>query len=213
MKIITFVRHAQSIANAGGVTMENDAIPLSELGKVQSQALASILECKASKIFVSEYSRTHETARPFCEKMAMEPYIHPLLHEFSTIDPALLVGMTGEQRRPIADAYWQEAVPTKRMGENAETFNEFEQRVEIFRSELKEIPDGAVLFGHGMWLGMLIWKLLGFSATDSLGMKSFRRFQTGLPMPNCAVYTFMHHSDGHWHIQANEKIMRYISTV
>lgn len=55
---------------------------------------------------------------------------------------------------------------------------------------------------------MLIWKFLGFSAGDSLGMKSFRRFQSGLSMPKCAVYHFREAAPGHWHACVDEAIMR-----
>jgi hypothetical protein len=67
---LTFVRHGQSVVNAGGVTMERALIPLSPLGVAQAACVAALLQ------------------------------------EFSVLDPALPEGMTGEQRRPIADAYW-----------------------------------------------------------------------------------------------------------
>ena len=35
----------------------------------------------------------------------MQPVVYSQLNEFSSIDPALIQGMNGEQRRPIADAY------------------------------------------------------------------------------------------------------------
>ena len=121
--------------------------------------------------------------------------------------------MNGQQRRPIADAYWQESNPHKRMGDNAETFTEFHQRVTSFMLQLQDIPNGAVLFGHGIWIGMLIWKLLGLSSIDSMGMKSFRSFQLGLPMPNGAVYRFQETSPGQWHAQMDEAIMRTLVDV
>lgn len=208
MKTITFVRHGQSIANAGGITMAHDAIPLSELGRLHAQALACLLPDRPSQILASEYLRAQHTAQPYCNRFGMLAQIHPLLHEFSIIDPTLLEGMNGEQRRPIAEAYWQESNPHKRMGDNAETFVEFERRVGDFLPQLHRLPHGAVLFGHGMWIGMLIWKLLGFSATDSVGMKSFRSFQLGLTMPNGAVYHLQENASGHWHAQVDESIMR-----
>jgi len=211
MKTITFVRHAKSIANAGAVTMVHDAIPLSEVGRAQAKALASLLEVKPSKVFVSKYIRTHETAEPFCQKWSITPEVHPLIHEFSSIDPVLIQGMNGEQRRPIADAYWKEANPNKRMGIDAETFIEFEKRVSDFLPELQGLPDGTVLFGHGIWLSMLIWKQLGFSASDSFGMTSFRKFQAGLPMLNCAVFHVTQTID-QWKIQVDERILRFVAS-
>lgn len=99
------------------------------------------------------------------------------------------------------------------MGDAAETFAEFDQRVTKFMPFLQELPDQAILFGHGMWIGMLIWKFLGFSSSDSLGMKTFRRFQLGLPMPNCAVYYLTETSSGHWSVRVDEVAMRTILTI
>jgi alpha-ribazole phosphatase len=213
MKTITFVRHGQSVANAGGVTMPHDAIPLSELGKRHAQVLATVLPDRPSLILTSEYLRAQDTAQPYCARVGMFAQTHPLLHEFSTIDPDLLEGMNGEQRRPIADAYWQEANPDKRMGINAETFTEFDRRVAAFLPELQQLPDRSVLFGHGMWIGLMVWKLLGFSTADSLGMKAFRRFQLGLPMPNGAIYRVCGGDDGHWHAHVDEPSMRTLLAV
>ena len=121
--------------------------------------------------------------------------------------------MNGAQREPLREAYWLAADPNQRMGEAAETFTEFDQRVAAFMPHLQELPDQTIVFGHGMWIGMLIWKLLGFSSSDCLGMKTFRRFQMGLPMPNCAVYYFRENASGHWSVRADETIMRQIQTV
>jgi alpha-ribazole phosphatase len=219
MKTITLVRHGQSTANAGGITMPHGAIPLSALGALHAQVLATLLPSRPSCVLVSAYLRAQQTAQPYCDRIGMPAQIHPLLHEFSAIDPALLEGMDGVQRRPIADAYWQASTPDQRMGAEAETFIEFDQRVADFLSQLPQLPDGAVLFGHGMWIGMLAWKLLGFSARDSAGMRAFRRFQSGLPMPNGAVYHLRQASMGHlehvdhWHVQADEPILRALAGV
>jgi len=45
MKTITFVRHGESTANAGGITMAQAEIPLSDLGTQQAIALAPLLPC------------------------------------------------------------------------------------------------------------------------------------------------------------------------
>ena len=210
MKTITFVRHGQSTANAGGLTMDHDAIPLSPLGEQHAKTLASVLHNEPSAIFCSKYVRARQTSLPYAARVGMSVETHPLLHEFSTIDPVLLGGMYGEQRRPFVEAYWQQPDPHKRMGDAAETFAEFDQRVTSFMSEMQRIPDGAVLFGQGMWIALLFWKLLGFSSSDTLGMKAFRRFQLGLPMPNGAVYHVCESVPGLWYGYVDENIMRSI---
>lgn len=214
MTRLYFVRHGQSTANAGGVTMEHAAIPLSRLGIAQAEALAGLLDPKPSRILVSSYTRALETAGPYCARVHRQAEVHPLLHEFSALDAEQLQGMMGAQRRPLADAYWAAADPQLRAGPKAETFAEFSARVDAFVPELARLPDRSVLFGHGTWFGLLFWKLLDFTADDSAGMRAFRRFQLGLPMPNCAVYELDGPHGGHrWNLRADEAAMRTIARV
>ncbi len=117
------------------------------------------------------------------------------------------------QRRPLADAYWAAADPQLHSGPKAETFAEFSARVDAFGVELARLPDRSVLVGHGIWFGLLFWKLMGFTADDSAGMRAFRRFQAGLPMPNCAVYELDGPHGGRWSLRADEAAMRAIARV
>ena len=61
---IIFVRHAQSVSNAGGMTMPHKAIPLTEKGHQQAEALAASLHIEPADVLVSEMVRTHQTAEP-----------------------------------------------------------------------------------------------------------------------------------------------------
>ena len=208
--MIYFVRHGQSTANAGGVTMEHADIPLSELGHAQAKLLAELLYVRPTLVLTSSYLRARQTAVPFCEKTGCVAKPHPLVHEFFNLDPDHLVGMTGVERGPIAAAYWQRAEPTWRAGPRAETFAELDARVTAFKAEMASLPEDTVVFGHGMWTALLIWKLLGFSAADSVGMRAFRRFQVGLPMPNCAVYSIEQLAPSRWCVRGDESIMHRI---
>ena len=97
MTTVYCVRHGQSVANAGGMTMEHAAIPLSALGLAQAAALpevfASALDVQPSSVLVSSYVRALQTAQPFCERFGCQAEVDPLLHEFSALDPSLLQGM------------------------------------------------------------------------------------------------------------------------
>ncbi len=210
--MIYFVRHGQSTANAGGVTMAHAEIPLSDLGRRQAALVATLLDVEPTLILSSTYVRALDTARPFSDKTGCPITPHPLLHEFSALDAGLIEGMVTAQRRPMADAFWNAADPDLRHGPGSETFLEFEARVAAFRGELEHLPDNTVLFGHGIWFGLLSWKLLGFRADDAVGMREFRRFQSGLPMPNCTVYALEPGAPGKWCLQAREELMRKMAT-
>ena len=86
MTRIYCVRHGQSTANAGGMTMEHAAIPLSRLGIAQAEVLAGLLDSAPSRILVSSYVRALETAAPYCARVGHQAETHPLLHEFSALD-------------------------------------------------------------------------------------------------------------------------------
>lgn len=193
MNTIYFIRHGQSTANAGGITVNNHSIPLSNLGLIQAERLAtkqlSLLPSQPNKVYTSSYLRTQQTAKPYCQAMNVSSVVHPIFHEFTNIDPLLLHGMTGDERWPFIKAYWDKADPHLRQGVHAETFIEFDDRVSEFMKQVYLFENNTVLFGHGIFFSLLIWKNLGFKVNNSTGMAAFRQFQIALPMPNCGIYT------------------------
>ena len=116
MKKITFIRHGQSVANAGGVTMPHHAIPLSELGELQAEALSTLLPEQPSRIITSSFIRAQQTAAPYTKRVGRSAEVHPLAYEFDNFDLNLIAGMNGAQREPIREAFCKEADPNKRMG-------------------------------------------------------------------------------------------------
>jgi alpha-ribazole phosphatase len=83
--------------------------------------------------------------------------------------------------------------------------------VTAFLGELPCLPANTAGFGHGVWMALLFWKLLGFSAEDSAGMRVSRRSQIGLPMPNRAAYGVEQGPPGKWCVQGQEAIMRRLA--
>ena len=69
---IHFVRHGESLANAGGLTMADATSPLSPLGVAQATTLADFLDAQPSKVLVSKYLRARDTAQPFCDKVCTQ---------------------------------------------------------------------------------------------------------------------------------------------
>jgi hypothetical protein len=85
-----------------------------------------------------------------------------------------------------------------RMGAAAETFLEFGERVDRFIDLLPHIRDRSVLFGHGIWFGLLVWKLQRSSTDTSEDMKAFRAFQLAMRMSNCGVYLLRTSAKWQW---------------
>jgi alpha-ribazole phosphatase len=205
-KTLTFVRHAQSVSNAGGITLPHHQIPLTDLGHRQAHALAGLLTANPSSVVVSTMIRIHQTARPFCGYVGIKAVNHQGLDEFSVIDLEMIKGMTGDQRKPFVKAYWDDPDPHRRLGKEADTFSEFEDRVGDFMRHMDTLPDQSVIFGHGTWFGLMLWKMLGYDARTPEAMSTFRRFQQNMPLPNCAVFSLVHSPGGHWSVKANPAI-------
>jgi alpha-ribazole phosphatase len=200
MKCLAFIRHAECVANAGGITMPAP-FPLSELGRQQARALAGTLELEPSTILVSGLLRAQQTAAPFCQRFAMHPVENPMLDEFAVIDPDLIEGLDAVRRHPFTQAYWQDPDPHRRLGKAADTFAEFNRRVEGFIEALAALPNATVIFGHGIWFSLLTWRLRGHRANDAKDMRCFWGFQLGAPIPNGAMFRLTQTGKASWSVQ------------
>ena len=180
------------MSNAGGPTMPHEAIPLTERGHRQARQLADALISEVGQppaVLVSGMTRAQQTAAPLCEHYDITPRVDQRLNEFSAIDPARIKGLDGPRRKPFIMAYWNDPDPDRRLGREADTFAEFQARVRSFLTSMDGLPHGTFIFGHGIWIGLLMWLLRGHEVDDGDGMRAFRRFQQALPMPNCATFT------------------------
>jgi broad specificity phosphatase PhoE len=211
---IYLVRHGQSQANAGGMTLENAIVPLTPLGDSQARAIAALLPASPQMIWSSPFKRTLDTAAPYCARIGLAATLHDDLREFETVDTLQLRGSASKEREAVVAAYWMKSDPDHRSGPAAETFREFNQRVARARVEwLPGLADGTVIFGHGMWMALLCWQIWGFSVVDRIGMTLFRRFQLGFPTPNAGVYRLSQLAAGQWRVQADEASMRAIAAL
>lgn len=191
-RTIIYVRHAESAANAGEITKPNNDIPLSKAGRTAALELAQTLPAEPSLVLVSRALRTRQTAEPYCRRIGIEPIVEPLLDEFQIICPSLIAGMDGRQRRAIVDPLWIDPDPERRMGRGADTFTEFQERVRLFIDHrLDSLPHGTVVFGHGIWCGMLQWLLEGRQADSPKAMAAFRLYQQQLQMKNGQIVEFV----------------------
>lgn len=186
MKKIIFVRHAQSEANAGGVSKPNASIELTEKGLGQAQLLADEWLEEPSQIYVSEFIRTTQTAMPLMEKYGITPISLAGLNEFNTFGYEFVKGLTGQQRLPLTLAYWKTSDPDARCGETGQTYNEFCAQVDNFIPTLFTLEDHSAIVGHGMWMTQLMWQSLGFGSriSDASTMKAFMKFHMALHIGN-----------------------------
>ncbi|OOF46458.1 hypothetical protein BKK51_02225 [Rodentibacter trehalosifermentans] len=187
MKQLYLIRHAESLANAGGESLPDRNIPLSEKGKQQAQALIHRLP-KPHQVFTSEFLRTQQTAAPYLQYHGLSAEPLACLNEFSYLPFETIQSLNAEQRRPFSQQFWQQAEPTLQLSPQVDSFVLFNRRIDAFLAFAKQAENRTVCFTHGIWLSLLIWRLLGFSSDSSQMMKQFYSWQKTLPMENTAIW-------------------------
>ena len=120
---ITFLRHAESAANAGLKTASNAEGPLSDKGYAQAAAFAERMAKPPDLLLVSPFRRTLETAAPIRERFPSLPCeVRDGLHEFVYLSPARFNGTDASQRAPAIADYWAAMDPRRCDGPDAESF-------------------------------------------------------------------------------------------
>lgn len=193
MKSLYFIRHGQSLANTGAKSMLDKDIPLTDLGMEQANHLLKNwqqLNITPSRIYHSPLLRAKQTATIFNQGFGLELIELPALKEFGCLSFKNIRDMVGVERAILAKQYWQSADIDFKDGDDADSFNEFQNRVVDFLNQLDDFSHNSLFFGHGIWIGMLAWQLLGLKAKNNTDMQKFRAFQTALPMYNAVVYRF-----------------------
>ncbi len=191
---LIFIRHGESLANAGGNTiLPNAEIPLTEQAHQEAQQLADRWEITPSAVYTSDFLRTQQTTRPFCEKYQLPATPLTMLNECDTLGFDYLMTIPAEEKLPLIKRYWQESNPHERIGEMGETYHEFCNRVAAFKTELSTLSDQSLIIGHGMWFAQFLWQALnlGDHAPTSDNIRQFGNFFLHLPVTNLAQFNIV----------------------
>ncbi len=198
MKNIFFIRHAESVANKGGLTKDPSSIQLSETGHEQARNLAETIGIIPERIIASQYLRTQETARPLVEKFKDVPFeIWDTLHEFTYLDRNKYNNTTPMEREEPTKKYWEMGDPLYRDGPGEENFLDFLKRVERAREALKLLPgENICVFSHGQTIrcfGLIeeLNKPVDTLTQDELiqAMQRFIYLRDTIDINNASVYT------------------------
>lgn len=192
MKTIWFIRHAESLSNAGFATDTPHAIGLSEKGMGQAEALAVQWRTEPDLMVVSRYSRTGFTAAPLRQRLPLVPVIELPVHELTFLAPARYVGTTETLRREPARQYWERCDPDYCDGEGAESFRAFCERIDESVQALRQRPKQRIaVFCHAYVIKAILWRQLHPDATVTAEyMRGFFEFHLRCVVPNVMVYPF-----------------------
>lgn len=191
MPTVRFVRHGESLANAGGVTSEQHTIPLTDLGRAQAMAFAEALHAPPVLFIASPYIRALDTAAPSAARHAHVPLEVWPVHEIKILATARCRNTTSLQRVPMLNEHWGLADPLRCDGEGAETYTEFVGRVReaLARLAALDVPD-VMVFSHGQFMNGVLWEIeMGGLPVTPDSMRAFRGFHMIAPIENMKGFT------------------------
>jgi broad specificity phosphatase PhoE len=173
-----FVRHGQSTANIGLPTEDFALVPLTELGQSQAKAVAEQWEFTPSRIFVSPFLRTQQTAEPTRARFPGVPTENWEIYEFTLWDPAHWSGGEPKDQMEKVSLYWSRADPELRYGGGAESFSMMLERARATLRKLEklEVDAPVVLFTHGHFIQAVRMVILHPEWTDRQMMQEFLAF-------------------------------------
>lgn len=189
---LTFIRHAESHANAGLPCSDFALIPLTKAGEQQAQTLANTWAEPPDHIICSPFLRTRQTAQPTIDRFPQVPVSIWPVHEFTNLQPSRWNGSLPADRLPAVEAFWQRCDPSFCDGEGAESFShllgrahDMIQRLQAFSSDTN-----VLVFSHGFFLHAVRLLLQYPARPDVELMAMFVPAFRANPIPNAERLTF-----------------------
>lgn len=200
------IRHGQSEANAGIVSVTAAQIPLTPLGHLQAQEIANTFaKCPGLKpdlIVVSPFLRARQTAKPTSDRFPTIPWEIWPVQEFSFINLQKYENTTKYDRQVWVNDFWQRCDPFYRDGDEAESFVDLIERLQGFSDRLKQQDNRSrdrliVVFSHGQFSkAFLFFHLFGLLPVNCATMRKFWTFCTTATMRNGAMIKGKLYRDG-----------------
>jgi broad specificity phosphatase PhoE len=204
LKKILWVRHGESEANAGGASPNVANVALTTRGHEQAQAWAKNWAEPPELIVYSPYLRTRQTAAPMLAKFPSVPHEEWPIQEFSFLPATAYHGTTEQARQPLTERYWQSGDPNLALGPGAESFVDFNGRIQRALADLVQRRETVIMvFCHGHFIRGVIWYLLsGQIAQAPETMAAFRTFTEYFPTANTAMVPTYHQPALGWLVGA-----------
>ena len=176
MKRVYFVRHGQTNANVNAVWQDYSE-ELSTVGKIQAIRLAERVEhIDFEEMFISDYVRTQQTAKPILELKSVPLTLSPLLREEKV--PTSWVGKDELDAKGIAFA--EDMIEYSENSdwrvEDAENTTDIYNRIVGTLKMLEDAPSQNILVvSHGNFLKQLVGYVLLGGKGSKKEVASFKR--------------------------------------
>lgn len=189
-KQVLFIRHAESIANAGGRTPNVETIALSERGKQQALKLVETIQIVPELVIVSPYIRTSLTAEPLIKKHNITNIqVWEEVKELTYLDRVKYANTTQAEREVGVKEFWQRNDPNFRDLNGSESFNDLIGRIKLTLQKIENLTEEKIaVFTHGQFLLALRMYLL--HGDDKNLMSKFWEEYSNYPIGNAQIFTF-----------------------
>ncbi len=189
-KQVLFIRHAESVANAGGRTPNVETIALSERGKQQALKLVETIQIVPELVIVSPYIRTSLTAEPLIKKHNITNIqVWEEVKELTYLDRVKYANTTQAEREVGVKEFWQRNDPNFRDLNGSESFNDLIGRIKLTLQKIENLTEEKIaVFTHGQFLLALRMYLL--DGEDKNLMSKFWEEYSNYPIGNAQIFTF-----------------------
>ena len=188
MSTIWFIRHGESMSNAGEVAVDRGSTKLTDKGWEQARCAALKVTRQPDLIVVTPYIRTHQTAQPLREKFPNVPCETWDLFEFSALSDENYLTRTWMQRTPMMRALWERNDPDYNDGAGAESFSDMLKRINTALERLRTYKDKFIIvYAHGYIIQATRLLLGKPGITHKKLMELLPYYMEHSPIENCSV--------------------------
>jgi probable phosphoglycerate mutase len=164
------LRHGQSMGNAGHRTEIGSTVELTDLGRIQAEAIASSWDVEPDFIVVSSYLRTQKTADPTWKRFPAVDCEVWQIQEFSYLSAVRYANTTTQERRSKVIEFWTRGDASFRDDVGCESFSDLIARTQRCKAHLDYIfkmgAKRVFMFSHSQFLSVLQRQLLGTALSD-----------------------------------------------
>jgi probable phosphoglycerate mutase len=167
---ILLVRHGAMAIDGPLIDHGHLGRPLSDLGRLQAEAIADRLDDEPMRIFVSPTHRTQQTAAPLAQRLSVEPIVIEETREVGLGDTTGAVGRRlVDPDDPLTQAVFNEE--RWELLPDAETAADFGARIRLAIERIVALtgPGTAVSFTHGGFIGEVCAQATGSSPFTFVG--------------------------------------------
>lgn len=198
LRTVWWVRHGESVGNAGERTSDPGSYSLTAHGFAQAETFAAALRREPSLIVVSPYTRAQQTAAPTIARFPGARVEEWPVQEITYLAPARCINTTQVERRLMARDYWSKFDPHFIDGDGAESFAITVGRAQNALASLAaRTDDFTLIFCHAVFIRIMHWAALTRRPViDAEGMRLCYEYVRGWDVPNCGVLPMLLAADG-----------------